>query len=143
MFDLSIGDVARRARMSPSTIRYYERVGILPKPARVAGRRRYDESILERLAMVTLAKWMGFTVSEITMLLGGSIGRPPPERWRKLAHAKLVEVEKLVAHAFAVRQMLLDTLDQKCPKLVERGLSIPNVSQRSAHGPGRSGIRSR
>ncbi len=49
MPDLSIGEIAGRAGIRPSAIRYYERVGLLPKPPRARGRRRYDETILDRM----------------------------------------------------------------------------------------------
>ncbi len=42
MPDLTIGDVARRSGLRPSALRYYEEAGLLPAPARVNGRRRYD-----------------------------------------------------------------------------------------------------
>jgi DNA-binding transcriptional MerR regulator len=133
VFGLSIGQVARQAGIRPSTIRYYERIGLLPKPPRASGRRRYDESILERLAIVHFAKRMGFTISEIKTLLSGSPGRPPPEMWRNLAHAKLAELDRLIAEAASVRRMLLETLDRKCPRLVERGAALigtlPNMKQ--------------
>src|SRR5215468_7082913 len=127
MPDLSIGEIARSAGIPTSTIRYYERIGLLPKPPRAGGRRRYDESILERLAMVRFAKQVGFSVAEIRILLSGAPGRPPPERWRKLAHEKLAQVDRLIGEASAVRQLLLDTLDRKCPKLVERGRAIAHA----------------
>ena len=59
MFGLSIGEVAHRAGIRSSTIHYYERLGLLPKPPRTNGRRRYDESILERLAIVQFASGWG------------------------------------------------------------------------------------
>jgi DNA-binding transcriptional MerR regulator len=124
VFGLSIGEVADRAGIRPSTIRYYERLGLLPAPPRASGRRRYDESILDRLAIVQFARRMGFTINEIKTLLSGSPGRPPPEMWRNLAHAKLAEVDRFIADAASVRKMLLETLDQKCPKLVERGTAL-------------------
>jgi len=132
MPDLSIGEIARRAGMRPSAIRYYEKIGLLPKTPRVNGRRRYDELALERLAIVRFAKRVGFSIAEMTILLSGAPGRPPPERWRGLAHEKLTQLDQLIAEASAVRKTLLDTLDQKCPKLVERGygnaLSVATTS---------------
>jgi MerR family redox-sensitive transcriptional activator SoxR len=124
VFGLSIGQVANQAGIRASTIRYYERVGLLPQPPRTSGRCRYDEGILERLAIVHFAKRVGFTICEIQTLLSGSPGRPPPENWRRLAHAKLAEMDQFMSEAAAVRQMLLETLDQKCPQLVERGASL-------------------
>jgi MerR family redox-sensitive transcriptional activator SoxR len=124
MPDLSIGEVAGRTGIRPSAIRYYERVGLLPKPPRASGRRRYDESILERIAIVHFGKRVGLSLTELKILLGGAAVRPPPERWRNLAHEKVAQVDQLIAEASVVRQLLLETLDQKCPKLVERGLSL-------------------
>jgi MerR family redox-sensitive transcriptional activator SoxR len=118
--NLSIGEVARRSGVRASAIRYYEKVGLIPKASRVNGRRLYDETILERL----VAKRVGFGISDTTKLLDGVLGRPPPERWRKFAHEKLMEIDRLIAEASVVRKLLLDTLDQKCPKLVERGNAV-------------------
>jgi MerR family transcriptional regulator, redox-sensitive transcriptional activator SoxR len=122
--DLSIGEVAARAALRTSTIRYYEKIGLLPRPLRRNGRRRYDSAVLERLAIVRFAKRVGFSITEVKTLLGGDVGRPPPERWRKLAHEKTTQIEQLIDDATIVRRMLLETLDQKCPKLVERGRSL-------------------
>lgn len=124
MLDLSIGEVARRASLRPSAIRYYEKIGLLPKVRRVNGRRCYDEIALQRLAIIRFAKRVGFRITEMTLLFNGAPGRPPPERWRKLAHEKLAELDQLIGEASTVRHMLLETLDQKCPKLVERGRAL-------------------
>jgi MerR family redox-sensitive transcriptional activator SoxR len=124
MPDLSIGEIARRTGLRPSAIRYYEKIGLLPKTARVNGRRRYDESALERLAIVRFAKRVGFSIAEVRTLLRDTPRRPPPERWRELAHNKLAQLDQLIVEASTVRGILLKTLDQKCPKLAERGYSI-------------------
>ena len=65
MDDLAIGDVARRAGIRPSALRYYESIGLLPQPRRVNGRRRYDESTVRMLKLIQLAQGAGFTVAEI------------------------------------------------------------------------------
>lgn len=82
-----IGEVAQRAGVRPSALRYYERVGLLPEPRREAGRRRYDSGVLcevlDRLAVVGVAQQAGFTIAEIRTLLDGfSEDTPPSERWR-------------------------------------------------------------
>jgi MerR family redox-sensitive transcriptional activator SoxR len=125
MAGMSIGEVARKMGLRSSAIRYYERLGLLPKAPRVSGRRRYDERVLERLAMVRFAKHVGFSVAEIKVLLGGVEGRPPTERWRKLAAAKVAQVDQFVAQARSIRKLLSETLDFQCPKLVERGRALP------------------
>jgi MerR family redox-sensitive transcriptional activator SoxR len=127
---MSIGEVARRMGVRSSAIRYYERLGLIPEPPRVSGRRRYDDRVLERLAMVRFAKHVGFSVAEIKVLLGGVEGRPPTERWRKLAAAKVAQVDAFVARALEVRTLLADTLTVQCPKLVERGRVLPPAQAR-------------
>jgi MerR family transcriptional regulator, redox-sensitive transcriptional activator SoxR len=127
MPNLSIGELAKRTGVRTSAIRYYERVGLLPKASRVNGRRRYDEIALERLAIIRFAKRVGFGIADMGILLNGAPGRPQPERWRKLAHEKIADLDRLVVEASAVREMLLGTLDQKCPKLVERGRALADA----------------
>src|SRR5712692_5740499 len=124
MRGMGIGEVARRVGMQPSAIRYYEKLGLLPPASRVGGRRQYDGQVLERLAMVRFATHVGFSIAETKLLLDGVNGRPPPARWRKLASAKAAQVDEFIAFATAVRTMLQDTLNQQCPKLVERGQAL-------------------
>jgi MerR family transcriptional regulator, redox-sensitive transcriptional activator SoxR len=125
MPDLSIGEVARRAGLRTSALRYYERIGLLPRPPRVGGQRRYDPHILDRLAIVRLGQYVGLRITEIKWLLNDVPGRPPPERWRELARDRLIQVDALIAEAQAIRRLLQMTLDHKCPKLVEHGISLP------------------
>ena len=67
---LSIGDVARLSGANIETIRYYERIGLLPEPARTAGgNRQYDETGLKRLFFVRRARELGFSIAEIRGLL--------------------------------------------------------------------------
>jgi DNA-binding transcriptional MerR regulator len=81
--------------------------------------------VLQSLAIVRFAKHVNFRVAEILQLLDGLPGRPPPERWRRLARGKLEQVDALIAHARQVRKMLSDTLEHQCPMLVERGYPLP------------------
>src|SRR6202171_6617214 len=97
MPDLSIGEVARRSGVRTSAIRYYEKIGLMPKAPRMNGRRRYDEAALERLAIIRFAKRVGFGIADMGVLLDGAPGRPQPERWRKLAHEKLADLGRLLS----------------------------------------------
>lgn len=109
--DLEIGEVARRAGIRASAIRYYEVVGLLPAPRRVSGRRRYDAGVAGRLAVIQLAQAAGFTVAEIRELfVGFPPGTPASERWQRLARAKLAEVEAVIAHAAAMKRLLEEGL---------------------------------
>ena len=115
---LAIGEVARRAGLNTSAIRYYERSGLLPAPARTSGRRTYDESVLTRLHVIAVAKQAGFTLEETrTLLAGFDAGGWPSEHWRGLAQAKLAEIDALIARAQAMRALLEDSLECGCRSL--------------------------
>jgi MerR family redox-sensitive transcriptional activator SoxR len=102
---LSIGEVAERAAMSTSRIRYYEARGLLPEPERAAGKRRYTEDVFRRLAIIDAAQGVGFTLEEIRDLVG-SRDQPAHERLRQLAVLKLPELDDLIARATSVRRVL-------------------------------------
>jgi MerR family transcriptional regulator, redox-sensitive transcriptional activator SoxR len=107
MAALTIGEVAARAGVNTSRIRYYERVGVLPKPERTSGQRRYSEDVLHRLAIVDVAQRAGLSLDEIRDLTGpGSRGRHAGARIRELAESKLPEIEALIARAEAVKSWL-------------------------------------
>jgi MerR family redox-sensitive transcriptional activator SoxR len=123
MGSMSIGEVAQRAGARPSTLRYYESIGVLPTPERENGRRRYDSEVLDRLAVIRVAQQAGFTISEIRMLLDGfSKDTPPSERWRVLAREKLPEVEALVERALGMKNLLERGLRCECLRLEDCAL---------------------
>ncbi len=118
MEEMSIGEVARRAGVRTSALRYYESVGVLPAPRRVNGRRRYEGEVLDLLAIVRVAQQAGFTVAEIrTLLHGFSADTPPSARWRALATRKLPEVEALVERAQGMKRLLERGLRCDCLRL--------------------------
>jgi len=121
---MTIGDVARRTGMRTSALRYYERLGVLPMASRRGGRRYYDASVLDALAIIRFAKHMGFSLAELRLLLGGQQARPRPEHWRELARGRLAELDDVIARAQEVRRLLDETLSHQCPKLVERGQAL-------------------
>jgi MerR family transcriptional regulator, redox-sensitive transcriptional activator SoxR len=102
---MSIGEVAERAGMSASRIRFYEARGLLPEPERAGGKRRYSEEVLRRLAIIDAAQRVGFTLEEIRDLLG-SRDELAHERLRQLAVLKLPELDDLIARATSVRRVL-------------------------------------
>jgi MerR family redox-sensitive transcriptional activator SoxR len=115
---LSIGEVATRAGIEPSAIRYYESEGLLPAPRRSGGKRRYDPDILEWLSFIALAKESGFTVAEIrTLVMDFTPGSRPAARWAALATRKLGEIDVLVARAERMRDLLRIALDCGCFQL--------------------------
>jgi MerR family redox-sensitive transcriptional activator SoxR len=104
---MTIGQVARQSGLAASAIRFYEQAGVLPKPGRIGGRRVYNQSILERLAVIERAKACGFSLDETRRLFFGfREGTPPSERWQTLARRKLVELDELVRKIAATKDLL-------------------------------------
>ena len=103
---MKIGEVAERSGFAASAIRYYESVGVLPGPRRVAGRREYDEGVLQALAAIDVAQRAGFALEEIRLLLRASETEQAAGRLQELAGRKLGDVEELIAHAEAMRDWL-------------------------------------
>jgi MerR family transcriptional regulator, redox-sensitive transcriptional activator SoxR len=118
MVGLSIGEVARRAGMTASRIRYYEQCGLVPAPERESGKRRYGQRILRRLAIIDAAQRVGFSLTEISDLLGSRDG-PAHERLRRLALRKLPEIETLIDRASTVQQLLRFCGDCTCKTIDE------------------------
>lgn len=107
MASLTIGEAAARAGVNTSRIRYYERVGVLPRPERASGQRRYGEEVLHRLAIVDVAQRAGLTLDEIRDLTGPDNQEAHAgARIRELAERKLPEVDALIARAQAMKDWL-------------------------------------
>src|SRR6476620_733823 len=68
---LLIGELAKRAGVATSAIRYYESIGLMPEPYRVSGQRRYGDDALDRLEFISAAQQAGFTLREIAELSDG------------------------------------------------------------------------
>ena len=107
MPQLSISEVARQLGLRTSAIRYYEEIGILERARRVSGQRRYDETVLYRLAVVRRAQEAGFTLDEIRQLFFGFVPSTPiSQRWRKIAERKIVELDARIEQIQSMRTLL-------------------------------------
>jgi len=137
MPDLTISEVAEKVGLQASAIRYYERIGLLPRATRMSGQRRYDTTALYRLAIIQRARQLGFTLTEIRHLFFGfrDVARPS-ERWRTLSKRKLAELDHLMDGIKAVRSVLkklmtkcqCDTLDQ-CGKGIFQNMNRDGVAR--------------
>lgn len=130
--EIPIGELARKTGLRPSAIRYYESIGLLPAPGRVAGRRRYHPDALQRLSVIAAAQHAGLTLAEIRELLSADQRGRISMRMQELAARKLPEVEALIARAHAVRSWLQAAADCSCPSLNECPLFDPAQLARSA-----------
>jgi MerR family redox-sensitive transcriptional activator SoxR len=115
---LSIGEVAEKAGIAISAIRYYERNGLLPEAERVSGRRRFAEETVQRLGIIDVAKQAGFSLDEVRVLLTSiDEGAPAHEQLQALAARKLPEVDALIEQAQKMRDWLTIAGDCGCESL--------------------------
>ena len=105
--ELTIGEVARRAGVAASAIRYYESIDLLPKPIRESGQRRYEESVLGKLGFIGVAQSAGFSLDQIKELVDGiDGGESMGTAMRSLSTRKLDEVEELLERTKAMKGWL-------------------------------------
>jgi MerR family copper efflux transcriptional regulator len=124
MAGMTVGELAASAGVGIETIRYYEREGVLPAPARAAsGYRVYDRDDVWRLAFVQRAKTFGFSLREIAELLGaGADGSVAEVRRLTRRRLELIEDElgRLVQRRDILRRLLVtcdDGADDDCLQL--------------------------
>src|ERR1700736_5359684 len=122
MANLTIGEVARRAGLRASAIRYYEKIGLLPETQRIGGQRRYEPDVVNYLAVIDVAKAAGFRVDEIRHLFHGfGKGIPAFRRWQVLAQRKIGEIDDLIARAKKMKRLLEKADRCKCLDLEDCG----------------------
>src|SRR5438477_5792433 len=97
---MTVGDLARRAGVRPSTVRYYEQLGLLAAPPRRNGWREYDGDALPHLAVVQFARSCGFTLAETRQLVKGFSSRTAMSaRWNSMAQEKITEMDAAIERA--------------------------------------------
>lgn len=112
---LTIGEVARRSGVAATTLRYYERIGLVPAPARVGGQRRYRDDVLARLQVIGLCKSAGFGLDEIRVLFADDVpGRPAS---RALAAGKLAEIDARIQELARARAVIEWGMRCTCPSI--------------------------
>lgn len=106
MSAMTIGKLARAAGTHVETIRYYQRCGLVPVPARANGRvRRYSAEVLARLSFIRRARDLGFSLADVKQLL--RLERSPGCRdARSLAARKLATIEERIADLQRIRGLL-------------------------------------
>ena len=139
MNGFSIGQVARRAGLRPSAIRYYESAGLLPAPPRLHGWRRYGEDIFTTLAAIDLARHAGFSLAEIrTLLVQRSSRATAGTHWISLTRQKLRDVDDLIDRARTMKQLLLRGAKCGCVEIRTCPIVGERVAEmRSGRKPGR------
>ena len=139
---LFIGQVAASSGVTVETIRYYEQLGLLPRPRRTAGRvRRYSDDVLARITFIAQAKTLGLSLAEIRDLVAAN--RPGGVACREVHRTLTAQIASLDAKVSALKELrktlvsyqvacaraLSATTDPNCPTL--RAMSGTGAPRRS------------
>jgi MerR family redox-sensitive transcriptional activator SoxR len=115
---MKIGELAARAGLNASAIRYYEKMGLLAAPDRLGGQRRYSAGALDRVLLIRFAGQMGFTLGEIKLFLHGlRDNEPVGPRWKKFAVSKILEMQESISRARRMEKLLQGLLHCGCSSL--------------------------
>lgn len=115
MQSLNIGQVARETDVKIQTIRYYERIGLIPKaPRRESGYRKFSTDDILRIQFIKHAQAAGFLLKEIKELLAIKVDSDTTcDDVRELAELKTIEIDKKIRHMQQMKQTL-ESLTTAC-----------------------------
>ena len=117
---MRIGDVANRLGMPASTIRYYEKVGLIERQRRVSGRREFDDQAMFALEFVRLSQAAGFTIAETKSLLDAYAENPSEKgAWKDPARNKRTAIRAKIKELERMDYILSQILTCCCPSLTE------------------------
>jgi MerR family redox-sensitive transcriptional activator SoxR len=134
---LTMGEVAARSGFAPSALRYYERLGLLQSTRTTGGQRRYQRSVLRRLAFVRAARNVGLSLDEIEVALARlPDGRAPNKAdWARLSKDWRRRLDEQIAALVALRDGLDSCIGCGCLSLRRCSLQNPG-DVAAAAGPG-------
>jgi MerR family redox-sensitive transcriptional activator SoxR len=134
---LTIGEVAERANVSNSALRFYEREGLIASARSDGGQRRYQREVLRRIAFIRAAQRVGLTLDEIRDALSKlPDSRTPTEAdWRKLSRSWRPVLDRRIAELERVRDKLDSCIGCGCLSLRVCHLLNPD-DVAATEGPG-------
>ncbi|MGE0791730.1 MAG: MerR family transcriptional regulator [Sandaracinaceae bacterium] len=132
---MKIGELARRARVPASTIRFYETIGLLAAPPRRSGRRVYEPEVVTQLRAIAALQYAGFSLAEIRELVPAlASGRAPGPRWERAARDKLRELDATIHELRGARRVLARAIDCACGGSPDACELVAGAERRRASG---------
>jgi MerR family redox-sensitive transcriptional activator SoxR len=134
---VTIGELARRAGVETSALRYYEQLGLISSERTAGGQRRYARAMLRRVAFVRAAQAVGLSLGEVRVALA----RLPDERtptkadWNKVSATWIRRIDQRIAELERLRETLNSCIGCGCLSLRTCRLSNPNDTA-ATHGTG-------
>ncbi len=134
---LPIGEVAHRAGVAASALRYYESEGLITSTRTGGGQRRYERNVLRRLAFVRAAQNVGLSLDEIRSALSTLPAQRSPTKadWARLSRSWQARLDEQIAGLTQLRDGLTSCIGCGCLSLQRCALSNPNDAV-AALGPG-------
>jgi DNA-binding transcriptional MerR regulator len=115
--DLTISKLADQVGVSPDTLRYYQKIGLLPDPPRTsAGYRVFDADSVARVSFIRTAQGLGLRLKEVAQLLEVmDKGLCPCGHAERLLVARMAEIDQEIQRLTVLRQAMSQTLSE-CPE---------------------------
>jgi len=131
--DLDIGEVAQRARIPASTLRFYEEKGLVSSVGRRGLRRQFDHDVLERLALIALGRSAGFSLDEIARMFAPDGG---VRIERQMLNDKASDLDVTIRKLSAMRDGLRHAAACRAPSHMECP-TFRRLMKIASHGAGR------
>ncbi len=124
---LTVSEVARRSGFAPSALRYYEREGLIDAARTGGGQRRYERSVLRRLAFIRAARNVGLALDEIRLELGRlpQSRTPTKSDWGRISRDWRRRLDEQIEALQALRDGLDRCIGCGCLSLKQCGISNP------------------
>ncbi|MFK8020409.1 MAG: MerR family transcriptional regulator [Pseudomonadales bacterium] len=128
---MKIGDLAKQLDIPASTIRFYEKVGLISPPERVSGKREFASNTLVRLRFIKLCQAAGFTIEEIRRLIDDySADSSSSGPWQPAVETKQFEIQQQIAELKRVDLVLGELMKCRC-KSIEQCVDLALQDPRS------------
>jgi len=128
---MRIGEIARRAGLRPSAIRFFEKAGILPSALRKSGQRSFSAETEFYLGLIGVARQAGFSIAEIrTLFQGFREGTSASARWQRLARRKHRELGLMAGKLKSMQALLKKAMRCKCMRLADCGRIVLHDARR-------------
>ena len=134
---LTVGELARRSGYAASALRYYEREGLVTASRTTGGQRRYQRSVLRRLAFIRAARNVGLSLDEVAAALAALPGGRTPTRadWTRLSRSWRRRLDEQIVALTALRDGLDSCIGCGCLSLKRCAMSNPG-DVAAVGGPG-------
>lgn len=140
--ELTVGDVAQRAGISVPTLRYYEQLGLVVSSRTTGNQRRYERSVLRRLAVVAAGRRAGMPLADIGAALAALPRDHAPSQadWTTLSTSWRASVQARIAELERLRDDLDGCIGCGCLSLARCALYNPS-DEAASEGPGARWVR--